>query len=1105
MNLYSRASALLTTVALAAACGSNPVPAGGTSAIDAVQGADGAVGDAAGTPDGTSDGGTADSSADGVAADGGSDAAGDDPAADAADAVDGAADGATEPGDTAGPDSSDTAANLAPTVQVLEPKTGAVFAKGSQVTFKFSASDDGSPADVYTLACALDGKSGACSGIEAQVSGKAGAVEVSAQLALPADLAGQHTLVVEVTDAQGLAGTASVTVVVDSPPSTPQVELEPAKPTAADPIKVKLVQASIDPDGGLVSYAYAWTLDGKPLAGETDQQPAGVAKKGQTIQVSVVAKDALGSSAPATASVAVVNAPPTVASYALAPAAPSVASTLEAKEVQAATDADGDELTVTYLWTVAGELLPGDSAKLVLPGLTLPSGAKVKAADKVALAIEVSDGTAKIAATVTGSPAELSDFNPCGAGISPCHADATCTAGADFAAQCQCKPGFGGDGKSCSDLDECQLKTADCDAAATCSNKPGSYTCACKPGYLGDGKACQDVDECQAGAATCAADATCVNTAGSFSCTCKPGFSGDGKTCSDVNECLTNNGGCSANATCKNSVGSFSCACKAFWQGDGKTCTDIDECAKDNGGCGPSPLYGSPIYTCTNQAGAAPQCAGPFGPVLPAGTLVISELMYNPATSTDDKGEWFEVTNALSAELDLGGLVIRSDGGMFVVPAGVKIPASGQLVFGQTKDLLVNGGAPVDVAMTVTQTGLAVQLSNSGTDEVVLESNGKIIDSVVYDFSKGWPSATGAALSLSADKLTADANDSPLSWCVAVASYGLGDKGTPGKVNPKCLTDKDKDGVDDAIDNCPLASNANQADADGDKLGDVCDNCSAKANANQADADSDKVGDVCDNCPATSNADQKDSNGNGVGDACDTAAVCGNKIVEVGETCDDGAKVAGDGCDANCQLEAAADEPKVGDLVITEMMIDPNAVNDDKGEYFEVKNVSTKSFDLNGMVVQGSSTSDKFTVNKPLPIGAGKTIVFAVSLDTALNGNVVAQYQYSGSSFPLSNSAIDVIDLQWKGVSIDKVTFQWGTSPWTKLAGASYQLSKTKTSAALNDEPLNWCLSASAWSGVDKGSPGSDNAECGLPVPSNWAPGAGQLPWWRWFKSWFGW
>jgi hypothetical protein len=56
---------------------------------------------------------------------------------------------------------------------------------------------------------------------------------------------------------------------------------------------------------------------------------------------------------------------------------------------------------------------------------------------------------------------------------------------------------------------------------------------------------------------------------------------------------------------------------------------------------------------------------------------------------------------------------------------------------------------------------------------------------------------------------------------------GLIDEGfanTDGDSLADCVDpDDDNDGVPDAIDNCPLVPNPDQADADGDHIGDVCD------------------------------------------------------------------------------------------------------------------------------------------------------------------------------------------------------------------------------------------------------------------------------------------
>jgi alpha-tubulin suppressor-like RCC1 family protein len=86
--------------------------------------------------------------------------------------------------------------------------------------------------------------------------------------------------------------------------------------------------------------------------------------------------------------------------------------------------------------------------------------------------------------------------------------------------------------------------------------------------------------------------------------------------------------------------------------------------------------------------------------------------------------------------------------------------------------------------------------------------------------------------------------------------------------------DLDIDGLEDPVDNCPLAWNFDQLDGDSDGAGDACDVCAGTPNPDQFDRDADGVGDLCDNCVDTANADQTDvSPANGVGDACEPAQI----------------------------------------------------------------------------------------------------------------------------------------------------------------------------------------------------------------------------------------
>ena len=65
---------------------------------------------------------------------------------------------------------------------------------------------------------------------------------------------------------------------------------------------------------------------------------------------------------------------------------------------------------------------------------------------------------------------------------------------------CYCPQGFlMGEARKedCQDIDECKGNKNKCHEDAVCKNTIGSYTCQCKNGFKGNGRFCSDINECE--------------------------------------------------------------------------------------------------------------------------------------------------------------------------------------------------------------------------------------------------------------------------------------------------------------------------------------------------------------------------------------------------------------------------------------------------------------------------------------------------------------------------------------------------------------------------------------------------------------------------------
>jgi len=162
----------------------------------------------------------------------------------------------------------------------------------------------------------------------------------------------------------------------------------------------------------------------------------------------------------------------------------------------------------------------------------------------------------------------------------------------------------------------------------------------------------------------------------------------------------------------------------------------------------------------------------------PVGSIIITEIMQNPSQNTDPNGEYFEVYNTTGGAIDIQGWVIKDDvttSETHTITASLSVPSMGYVVIGN--GAMPNGGVTLDYTYDND-----ISLSN-GTDGIIIECTGTVIDQVIWDNGSTFPDPSGISMELSTNAYTSDYNDNGANWAQAVSAYGTGDLGTPGSVN----------------------------------------------------------------------------------------------------------------------------------------------------------------------------------------------------------------------------------------------------------------------------------------------------------------------------------
>jgi predicted extracellular nuclease len=164
-------------------------------------------------------------------------------------------------------------------------------------------------------------------------------------------------------------------------------------------------------------------------------------------------------------------------------------------------------------------------------------------------------------------------------------------------------------------------------------------------------------------------------------------------------------------------------------------------------------------------------CGGPGGGGTPE--VVISEIMYNPASAEDD-WEWVEIVNIGDGPADLGGWVIDDINAVAHGAANIAtgtVPAGGSAILYNADDISAGDFADAwgSGANLIAVTGWSAMALNNGGDTIGLWSDFasyvgdntaqvNAVESVTYDDVGPWPSDDGSG-SIYLTDLAADRND----------------------------------------------------------------------------------------------------------------------------------------------------------------------------------------------------------------------------------------------------------------------------------------------------------------------------------------------------------
>ena len=153
-------------------------------------------------------------------------------------------------------------------------------------------------------------------------------------------------------------------------------------------------------------------------------------------------------------------------------------------------------------------------------------------------------------------------------------------------------------------------------------------------------------------------------------------------------------------------------------------------------------------------------------------------------------------------------------------------------------------------------------------------------------------------------------------------------------------------------------------------------------------------------------------------------------------------------------------------IVISEIMVNPAAVSDSYGEWFEIVNTTDSAITIDSWEIRDSN-GDMHIIgleNQIISVNPGEFFVLSRNSDPTLNGGLNVDYVYT--NFSLSNSEDQIIITDSTGAIVDEVHYD---NSWPFSSGISMEIQNISIDNSLIS---NWFSSTVNYGQGDYGTPG---------------------------------